>query len=106
MRVLYENCKPEEVNTKQLPYSAYLIEYEHEGTTKYDIAVAGKAVDIFDHYYDKYKKGFKNLKQSQGLVNPMLWNEQQAQAPKKEKKKKRKEPPAPPKEEKKEPPKD
>ena len=102
MRVLYENCKPEEVNTKQLPYSAYLIEYEHEGATKYDIAVAGKAVDIFDHYYDKYKKGFKNLKQSEGLINPMLWNEQQSQP---QKKKKKKEPPAPPKEQKKEPPK-
>ena len=89
MRVLYENCKPEEVNTKQLPYSAYLIEYEHEGTTKYDIAVAGKAVDIFDHYYDKYKKGFKWLKQSQGLVSPKLWNNpNQLEKPKRRKRKK------------------
>ncbi len=89
MRVLYENCKPEEVNNKQLPYTAYLIEYEHEGTTKYDIAVAGKAVDIFDHYYDKYKKGFKWLKQSQGLVSPKLWNNpNQLEKPKRRKRKK------------------
>ena len=44
-----------------------------------------KAVDIFDHYYDKYKKGFKWLRQSGGTQKPNLWNN----APPKRKKKKR-----------------
>ena len=51
-------------------------------------------VEIFDHYYDKYKKGFKWLKQTQCTTRPNLWNA----APPKRRKKKRAsaEPPQPP----------
>ena len=46
-------------------------------------------VEIFDTYYDKYKKGFKWLKQSQGLVSPKLWNNpNQLEKPKRRKRKK------------------
>ena len=47
--------------------------------------MGSRAVDIFDHYYDKYKKGFKWLKQTGGTVRPNLWN---APAPKRKKRKK------------------
>jgi len=73
MNVLHENCDVKKVDTKHLPYTAYVVEYEVEGKILYDIVVGNKAVDIFDHYYDKYKKGFKNLTQSKGVVNPRLW---------------------------------
>jgi hypothetical protein len=54
-----------------------------------------KAVDIFDHYYDKYKKGFKWLKQAGGQLRPNLWN---ASPPKRKKRKKPSAtPPEPPK---------
>ena len=48
--------------------------------------MAQKAVDIFDHYYDKYKKGFKSLTQSKGTMRPNLWNST-AKAPQRKRKK-------------------
>ena len=85
MKVIHEKCDLEKDNNTKLPYTAYVIQYEHEGKIEHDIAMAQKAVDIFDHYYDKYKKGFKWLKQTGGTVRPNLWN---APAPKRKKRKK------------------
>ena len=85
MRVIHEKCDPKLADDRQLPYTAYLIQYEVEGKIEHDIAMGSRAVDIFDHYYDKYKKGFKWLKQTQGTVRPNLWN---APAPKRKKRKK------------------
>ena len=44
-------------------------------------------MDIFDHYYDTYKEGFKWLKQSKGTLRPNLWQNPNAQPPKRRKKK-------------------
>ena len=85
MRVIHEKCDPKLADDRQLPYTAYLIQYEVEGKVEHDIAMGSKASDIFDHYYDKYKKGFKWLKQTQGTVRPNLWNQP---SPKRKKRKK------------------
>ena len=85
MRVIHEKCDPKLAEDRQLPYTAYLIQYEVEGKIEHDIAMGSRAVYIFDHYYDKYKKGFKWLKQTGGTVRPNLWN---APAPKRKKRKK------------------
>ena len=60
--ILCENCNLEEDNTTKLPYTAYITEYVVEGETRFDICMAEKQVDIFDVYYDKYKKDFKSMK--------------------------------------------
>ena len=83
--IIAEKCDPKAADDKKLPNNAYLIQYEVEGKVVHDIAMAQKAVDIFDHYYDKYKKGFKWLKQTGGTVRPNLWN---APSPKRKKRKK------------------
>ena len=72
--VIAEKCDPKAAEDKSLPYTAYLIQYEHEGKIEHDIAMGQKAVDIFDHYYDKFKKDFVRLFQSEGRANPKLWN--------------------------------
>jgi hypothetical protein len=33
-----------------------------------------KRVDIFDHYWDKYREGLKKIKQTEGRRNPKLWD--------------------------------
>jgi len=38
-----------------------------------DITISQKKVEIFDHYYDKYKKDLINIVQSKGTANPKLW---------------------------------
>lgn len=75
MKLLHEKCDPSLSLNKDLPYTAYLVEYEEGGETYYDIVIGKKKVDIFDHYYDKYKQGFINMTQTEGRMNPKLWNE-------------------------------
>ena len=86
MRVIHEKCDPKLADDRKLPYTAYLIQYEVEGKVEHDIAMGVGQVELFDHYYDKYKKGFKSLKQSKGTMRPNLWNKN-ATPPQRRKKK-------------------
>ena len=94
MNIIHEKCDPKLADDRQLPYTAYLVQYEVGGKPTYDIAVGDSQVEIFDHYYDKYKKALKWLKQTQGTVRPNLWNPQPPQ--RKKKKRTSAEPPSPP----------
>ena len=88
MKILHEDCDPKLAQDKKLPYTAYLVCYEKDntGTLHHDLAVAGTQVELFDHYYDKYKKGFQWMKQSEGRVAPHLWQtKKEAPPPKKRK---------------------
>ena len=75
MKVIKENCDPKDAQDKSLPYTAYLVEYKVDGKERYDISIAQKAVDLFDYYYDLYKKNFIKFTQSEGRINPKLWND-------------------------------
>jgi hypothetical protein len=90
MNIIHEKCDPKLAKDKRLPYTAYLVQYELEGKVEYDIVMGNSQVEIFDHYYDKYKKALKWLRQTSGTVRPNLWN---VQAPKRKRKAK---PPMPP----------
>ena len=85
MNIIHEKCYPKLADDRKLPYTAYLVQYELEGKVEHDIAMGSKASDIFDYYYDKYKKGFKWLKQTDGTTRPNLWN---VAAPQRKKRKK------------------
>ena len=52
IQIIAEKCDPKAANNKKLPYTAYLVEYMVDGKKTYDIAIAQRAVDLFDHYYD------------------------------------------------------
>jgi hypothetical protein len=73
LRILYEDCDPDKALDKSLPYTAYLIEYKKDGESHYDVALGKKQVEIFDHYWDKYRDDFVTMKQSEGRINPKLW---------------------------------
>lgn len=73
MRILYEDCDPDKALDKSLPYTAYLIEYKKDGESHYDVVIGKKRVEIFDHYWDKYRDDFVTMKQSEGRINPKLW---------------------------------
>lgn len=94
LKIIHENCDPKLAQNPKLPYTAYLVEYEKDGKTCYDITLCQKAVEMFDHYYDKYKQGLKGWKQSQGRISPKLWNDdmldpdKKANKPKKSQKRK------------------
>lgn len=73
IRIIQQNCDPLVANDRSLPYTSYLVEYLIDGATAYDLVVANKKTDIFDHYWDRYREDFVTFKQSEGRVNPKLW---------------------------------
>ena len=75
LKIIHEKCDPKLADNPKLPYTAYLIEYVEDDKTYYDIALCQKQVEMFDHYYDKYKTGLKGWKQSNGKISPKLWSE-------------------------------
>jgi hypothetical protein len=83
LKILHQDCDPELANDRSLPYTAYLVDYEDDGVKKYDIVICNKRIDIFDYYWDKYREGLKNFKQSEGRVNPKLWGVQVKESKKK-----------------------
>ena len=87
MRIIKENCTKEDADDTKLPYTCYLVTYKVDGEERHDLSIAGKAADLFDYYYDLYKKDFVTFKQSAGRINPTLWNDGQKEKPKKKKSK-------------------
>lgn len=73
MKLLFEDCGQEPAEDRTLPNNSFLVEYKIDGVSHYDIAAAAKQVEIFDHYYDKYKKDFVTMNQTEGRINPKLW---------------------------------
>ena len=87
MRMIQEKSDPKAAEDSKLHYTSYLIEYKVEGKPTYDIAMGDSQIEIFDTYYDKYKKDFVGFKQTEGRQRPNLWNATQPTPPKRRKKK-------------------
>ena len=74
LKILHQNCDPKLAEDRTLPYSAYLVVYTpDENEICYDIVISNKSVEIFDHYWDRYREGLLSFKQTEGRVNPKLW---------------------------------
>ena len=73
-KIIHQDCDPTLAEDKSLPYNTFLIEYTVQGLTKFDIASGNGQVDIFDDYWDKYNKDFVTMTQTEGRVNPKMWN--------------------------------
>lgn len=74
VKVLHKNCDPSLAEDRTLPYSAYIVKYLDEDQYNYDIVIANKRVDIFDYYWDRYREGLITFKQTEGRVNPKVWD--------------------------------
>ena len=85
LNILKENCDPKKENNTALPYNAYLVQYKAgENETRWDLTMAYKMSEIFDHYYDKYKSVLAII-QSDGRVAPKMWSDPSKPQPKKKK---------------------
>ena len=83
LKVINADCDPTLSEDKSLPSNAYLVEYIQDEVTHFDIVTCQKMVEIFDEYYDKYKKDLINITQTEGRINPKLWGYQAPQSKKK-----------------------
>ena len=75
VKIIHAQCDPSLAQDRSLPHTAYLVEYVQDGQTMFDIVVATKRVDIFDHYWDNYRHDFVNMTQTEGRVSPKLWQD-------------------------------
>lgn len=75
MNVIHKECDPSLGEDRSLPYTSFLIEYCQDGITKFDIVASSKASEIFDYYWDLYKKDLINIKATEGRINPRLWTD-------------------------------
>ena len=56
IRILETNCDPSRASDRTLPYTSYLVEYLDDTAKRcYDLIICNKQVDIFDHYWDRYR---------------------------------------------------
>ena len=72
--ILQEKTTQEKANDRKLPSDAFNVTYIVEGETRLDVTRAGKMVNIFDMYYDRYGKGsVQKIDYGHGTVNPHQW---------------------------------
>ena len=72
VRFIHQDCDPSLAQDRSLPHTACLVEYVEGDINKFDIVMANKRVDIFDHYWDKYRD-VRGIKWTDGKVNPKMW---------------------------------
>ena len=72
-KVVHENCEKEAAKDKSLPLNSYLVTYLLEDKLSYDIVICNKRVAVFDMYWDKYRENLRDIKWTDGKVNPKTW---------------------------------
>ena len=87
MRLLHEKCEKDKATDRKLPSDSFLVTYKVEEKFNYDIVRSGSPVEIFDHYYDKYKN-VQAISWTNGVINPKSYDSSNAEKPAKRKRKK------------------
>lgn len=82
--ILHEDCDPKLAEDTSLPTNSYMVEYVLDKKIHYDIVMANKKVDIFDHYYDLFRYDLLTFNQTAGRIRPNLYG---YKAPEEKKKK-------------------
>ena len=80
--ILIENGSLDEVSTSDAPSDAWIVTYEIDGTAHRDLA-RGTRTKLFDMYYDKFKKGLKEINWGKGTISPKVWGYKSSQSKKK-----------------------
>ena len=82
--IIKTRCEFRDSKDRSLPNDSFIVSYYSDDELCYDITRAGKRVNIFDMYWDKFGKNLKSIEWTYGRVNPKLWG---YQAPKTKKRK-------------------
>ena len=86
--VILEKTTKDKANDRKLPSDAFEVCYVVDGEERLDVTRSGKAVNVFDMYYDKYgKDSVKKIDYGQGTVNPSQWGYKNKEPQKKKRRK-------------------
>ena len=83
--ILVENGSLDDVMTTDAPTDAFVVTYEIDGTVHRDLT-RGSRVHLFDMYYDKFKRGLRDIQYGKGTISPKVWGHRTKQAGKKKRK--------------------
>jgi hypothetical protein len=78
-----ENCDENAPKDKSLPVNSYLVTYHLDGKKICDIVICHKRADVFDMYWDKYRKDLKSIEWTDGTVSARLWGHKAKESKKK-----------------------
>ena len=86
--IILEKTTKDKANDRKLPSDAFNVYYMVDGEERLDVTRAGKKVNIFDLYYDKYgKDALKKIDYGHGTVNPSQWGYKNKEPQKKKRRK-------------------
>ena len=72
--IILEKTTREKAEDKRLPTDAFNVTYVVEGETHLDVTRSEKMINIFDMYYDRYRKdAVQKIDYGAGAVRPNLW---------------------------------
>lgn len=77
MKVFKKDCDPSEAKDKTLPVNSWIITYNDGEKICHDIVIAGKQLDIFDYYWDRYRDDKMSWEYTSGTVSAKLWQGRQ-----------------------------
>ena len=84
--VILEKTTADKANDRKLPSDAFEVYYVVDGEERLDVTRAGKKVNVFDFYYDKYGN-VKKIDYGHGTVNPSQWGYKNKEPQKKKRRK-------------------
>ena len=84
--MLVENGSLQDVNAVEYPTDAYIITYTLDDQVKYDLT-RGTKTKLFDMYYDKFKKGLRDIQYGKGTISPKVWGYRNTNTGKKKRRK-------------------
>tara|TARA_B100000925_G_scaffold115779_1_gene85818 strand:+ start:242 stop:613 length:372 start_codon:yes stop_codon:yes gene_type:complete len=70
--ILVDNGTLEEVSKTEYPNDASIITYHVDDKVCLDLT-RGSRTALFDMYYDKFKKGLKEINWGKGTISPKVW---------------------------------
>ncbi len=70
--ILVDNGSLEEVSKTEYPNDAFIVKYQVDEKICYDLT-RGIKTKLFDMYYDKFKKGLKEINWGRGTISPKVW---------------------------------
>jgi hypothetical protein len=73
MLIIHKNCDKSLAKDKTLPRNSYLVTYVQEEELSYDIVQSSSKVEIFDYYYDRYGNVLRDIRWTDGTVNPKCY---------------------------------
>lgn len=72
-QVVQVDCDKKAAKDKTLPKNSYLVTYLIDTKLTHDIVICRKRSDVFDMYWDKYRKELKSIEWTDGNVDPRNW---------------------------------